>query len=56
MKIKELWKEFWFKPKHDNSRDICYGSSYTIKYKFRTQRLINIILFILIFIIIFVNI
>lgn len=57
MNIKELWKEFWFKPKHDrSSRDICYGRTYTIQYKFRTQRLVNIIMFIIIAILILINI
>lgn len=54
MKIKEIWRDFWFNPKeNDSNMDICYGSSYTTKYKFRTQRLINIILFIIIIILIF---
>jgi hypothetical protein len=54
MKIKQLWKDFWFKPKHErSSRDICYGRTYTIQYKFRTQRLVNIIMFIIITILIF---
>lgn len=46
-KIKELWRDFWFKPKYNDSSNICYGEYYNTKYEFRTQRLINIILFIL---------
>jgi hypothetical protein len=50
--IREWWRDFWFEPVYDDNT--IFGGTYNVKFKFRTQRLINIFFFIIIFAILFI--